>query len=64
MCRDPPEQVCRPPHHPPPLFLLRETSIGQILAIMRQWVPQTQHNMDKLIMEVAKQCQRLMLIAR
>ena len=32
----------------------RETSIGQILAIMRQWVPQTQHNIDKLIMEVLK----------
>merc|ERR1711936_784570 len=32
----------------------RETSIGQILAIMRQWVPQTQHNIDKLIMEGLK----------
>ena len=27
----------------------RETSIGQILAIMRQCVPQTQHNIDKAI---------------
>ena len=35
-------------------LLCRETSIGQVLAIMRQWVPQTQHNIDKLIMEVVK----------
>jgi len=32
----------------------RETSIGQILAIMRQWVPQTQHNIDQLVLEVLK----------
>jgi len=32
----------------------RETSIGQILGIMRQWVPQTQHNIDNLILEVLK----------
>ena len=29
-------------------------SIGQILAIMRQWVPQTQHNIDQLVLEVLK----------
>merc|ERR1719232_1388871 len=32
----------------------RETSIGQILAIMRQWVPQTQHAIDTLELEVLK----------
>lgn len=32
----------------------RETSIGEILAIMRQWVPQTQHNIDQLVLEVLK----------
>lgn len=32
----------------------RETSIGQILAIMRQWVPQTQHAIDTLVLEVLK----------
>eukprot|EP00090_Calanus_glacialis_P040977 TRINITY_DN7180_c0_g1_i2.p1 TRINITY_DN7180_c0_g1~~TRINITY_DN7180_c0_g1_i2.p1 ORF type:complete len:672 (+),score=124.75 TRINITY_DN7180_c0_g1_i2:72-2087(+) len=32
----------------------RETSIGQILAVMRQWVPQTQHNIDQLVLEVLK----------
>ena len=32
----------------------RETGIGEILAIMRQWVPQTQHNIDKFITEVLK----------
>ena len=29
-------------------------SIGQILAIMRQWVPQTQHAIDSLVLEVLK----------
>jgi hypothetical protein len=29
-------------------------SIGQILAIMRQWVPQTQHAINTLVLEVLK----------
>ena len=29
-------------------------SIGHILAIMRQWVPQTQHAIDTLVLEVLK----------
>merc|ERR1719347_728979 len=32
----------------------RDTSIGQVLAIMRQWVPQTQHNIDRLMHEVLR----------
>jgi hypothetical protein len=29
-------------------------SIGQILAIMRQWVPQIQHAINSLLLEVLK----------
>ena len=29
-------------------------SIGHILAIMRQWVPQTQHAIDQLVFEILK----------
>jgi len=32
----------------------RETSIGHILAILRQWVPQTQHAVDLFVTEIIK----------